>query len=548
MSSLLDRIQSIAHAANQAGIANITRGLEKESLRTLASGNLADTPHPKALGSALTHPRITTDYSEALLEFITPPSNDINELTKTLEDLHTFTYQHIGNESLWVNSMPCIIGADDDIPIAQYGTSNSGRMKSVYRLGLGHRYGRAMQTIAGTHFNFSVSDELWQFLYQQDQSSLSFQDYKTDRYFSLIRNFRRYFWLLLYLFGAAPAICKSFIGSQEHQLVPVGEDNHSLHSPYATSLRMGDLGYQSSAQESLVITYNCLGSYIERLCQAITQTHPEYARIGIVDEQKHYKQLNNALLQIENEFYSVIRPKRTATSGQTALNALATGGVEYIEVRCLDLNPYDPIGVNQQQIRFLDLFLLYCLLEDSPKSDQQEYQQLQENQHRIVYQGRNPSLKLYHFGKERTARTWGKELTEQLKPLADLLDTSTSASMTYNNALKNEALKLKDDTLTPSAKIIEQLHEQNITFYRLAMNASLDNRGHFLRQTLSEERAQFYAEMARESLTKQAAMEADSTKSFDEFIADYYAQYQCNQKNSGKKTLWGPEYFHARIE
>ncbi|MGH1486791.1 MAG: glutamate--cysteine ligase [Cellvibrionaceae bacterium] len=530
MPSLFERLDSIRAAANLADIANITRGLEKESLRASLNGKLASTPHPKALGSALTHPRITTDYSEALLEFITPPSSSVKGLTQTLDDLHRYTYQHIGDESLWVNSMPCMIGSDTEIPIAQYGSSNSGRMKSIYRLGLGYRYGRAMQTIAGTHFNFSVSDDFWQFLRTQDKSNLSLMDYKTEGYFRLIRNFRRYFWILLYLFGAAPAVCKTFISERDHKLVPVGKDTHSLHTPYATSLRMGDLGYQSSAQESLIITYNCLDSYTQTLCQAITQTHPDYAAIGVLDQEGQHKQLNDCLLQIENEFYSVIRPKRTTQSGQTALNALSTGGVEYIEVRCLDLNPYDPVGINQQQIQFLDTFLLFCLLEDSPPSDEKEYLQLQENQHRMVYNGRDPLLTLFHNGKERGARDWGKEIIEKLKPIAELLDLNTcDTDRSYQQALTNELMKFNNDSLTPSAKIIESLHEQQVTFYRLAMNASLKNREHFLEHTLDQGKVDYYTKMAKESLEQQSRIEADTSINFNQFLQNYYDQYECRE-------------------
>jgi glutamate--cysteine ligase len=484
------------------------------------------TAHPISLGSALTHPQITTDYSEALLEFITPPSRTIATPINTLNHLHRFTYQHIGNESLWVNSMPCMLKQDDDIPIAQYGSSNIGMMKSIYRLGLGHRYGRAMQTIAGIHFNFSVSDELWQFLHHQDKSELSLPDYKTDGYFRLIRNFRRYFWLLLYLYGAAPAVCRSFVKNREHRLVPVGDDQHSLHTPYATSLRMGDLGYQSSAQESLIITYNCLPSYIKTLCRAITQTHPDYADISVRDAQGNYQQLNNCLLQIENEFYSVIRPKRTAETGQTALNALSAGGVEYIEVRCLDLNPYDPVGINEGQLHFLDMFLLFCLLEDSPPSDEQEYRHLQENQRRMVYEGRNPALKLHHFNQERSARQWGKALFEQLQPIAQLLDKNLIAGA-YQQVLKNEARKLENDKLTPSARILTDMQTQEITFYRLAMNASLANRQHFLEQPLDNADTEMYSQMAEASLIQQKTMETAPTANFDTFLRDYYQQYSC---------------------
>ena len=384
MSPLTSRLSVLSQADHYPLLAGIKRGIEKESLRVSPEGQLSQRPHPKALGSTLTHPSITTDFSEALLEFITPPLGSVPEVLQTLEDIHRYTYQNIGDELLWVNSMPCVLGKDEDIPLADYGNSNIGRMKKIYRRGLGNRYGRLMQTIAGIHYNWSVPDACWQTLKQNSSYSGSLQDYKTDQYFSLIRNFRRHFWLLLYLFGGAPAVCRSFVAGRQHQLRPFNGDDHSLHMPYATSLRMGDLGYQSKAQDSLVVCYNDLSTYIENLREALTESYPDYEEVGVQDLSGKYQQLNTHLLQIENEFYSTIRPKRITSSGETPMRALWQRGIEYVEVRCIDLNPYSPVGIDADQMYFLEVFLLHCLLSDSPRTDKKEYQQVLENQHRVV--------------------------------------------------------------------------------------------------------------------------------------------------------------------
>jgi glutamate--cysteine ligase len=517
-------LSSLASKPNNGGINQLTRGIEKESLRITPDGTLAKTPHPKALGSALTHPKITTDYSEALLEFITEPCSDGAANLAQLKELHAYTYQHIGNEKLWVTSMPCMLGKDSDIPIAQYGTSNSGAMKSAYRLGLGHRYGRSMQTIAGIHYNFSVSDELWKNLHEEAHSDLSLTDFKTEGYFRLIRNFRRYFWILLYLYGASPGVCRTFVGNRNHQLVPFNNNDHSLHTPYATSLRMGDLGYQSNAQNSLVITYNCLDSYIKTLCCAITQTHTEYADIGIKNNKGKHQQLNDSLLQIENEFYSVIRPKRTAGRGETALTALANGGVEYIEVRCLDINPYEPVGINEQQIQFLDTFLLYCLLSDSPASDNEEYQDIQENQQRMVYDGRDPHLTLKDRGQERSLREWGSSMMDELQSVAETLD-SGNTNNNYQASVANERKKIDDDTLTPSARILADMKTEDVTFFSFASKMSQLHQKYFTQYSLGE-RLPYYHTLAKTSLEKQANIEKNDTMSFDDYLADYYSQYE----------------------
>ncbi|MGS2718588.1 glutamate--cysteine ligase [Eionea flava] len=533
MTHLTNILRALSNAPNQAGIADIVRGLEKESLRIKPNGTLASSQHPPALGSALTHPHITTDYSEALLEFITDPSASASGVLQQLTELHAYTCQNLNGERLWPTSMPCMLGRDEDIPIAQYGSSNSGKMKSAYRMGLGHRYGRSMQTIAGLHYNFSVSEELWDFLHKKEKSALSIEDFKTQGYFHLIRNFRRYFWLLLYLFGASPGVCKSFVSGREHQLVPFGEDQHSLHMPYATSLRMGDLGYQSSAQESLVITYNCLESYIKTLCSAITHTHAGYESIGTKDSNGCYQQLNANLLQIENEFYSVIRPKRTAQRGETALSALANGGVEYIEVRCLDLNPFEPLGINESNMRFLDTFLLYCLLSDSAPSDEHEHDAIQENQKRMVYNGRDPELKLLDREasgnmKERPMREWADSLMQDIQLVSNVLSEATGEQK-HNDSLQDEWEKLRDDRLTPSARVLDTMSQENKTFYRFAADLATQHQHHFTTYPLAPKKQAHLSDLAQLSLTKQRDIENSDNISFDQYLEDYYSQYECNK-------------------
>jgi glutamate--cysteine ligase len=194
------------------------RGIEKESLRISSDGALARTPHPRAIGAALTHPFLTTDYSEALLEFVTPPHATNWETLQFLCDLHAFVCRRLGEELLWPASMPCIVNRDADVPIADYGRSNAGMLRTIYRRGLGHRYGRTMQAIAGAHFNFSLPDELWAAYRDHDQSALSLAAFKSERLMGLVRNYRRCAWLVVYLFGASPALCKTF-RPQPHELL-----------------------------------------------------------------------------------------------------------------------------------------------------------------------------------------------------------------------------------------------------------------------------------------------------------------------------------------
>jgi glutamate--cysteine ligase len=523
--SLHNALEFLKNSPHITRLSGIVRGIEKESLRVDKKGYLAASEHPLSLGAALTHPSITTDFSEALLEFITAPSASLADVLNELEEIHRFTYQEIKNELLWVSSMPCQLRSDSEIPIANYGNSNIGTMKKIYRLGLGHRYGRAMQTIAGIHYNFSLPDDFWQLLQEYKKSKQPLQAFKSAEYFALIRNFRRYSWLLIYLLGAAPAVCKSFVAGRSHQLEPVGSDTHSLFTPYATSLRMGDLGYQSNAQSSLCISYNSLEQYISSLRDALGEPFARYDEIGLKDQQGNYKQLNTHLLQIENEFYSAIRPKRTALEGETPLQALENKGVEYIEVRCLDVNPLIPCGIDDTTVRFIDVFLLFCLLSESPAIDAEEDSQIPANLMRTVYNGRNPQLGLTDQGNDRALYEWGCELLASMRAIADVLDqahTNASADNSFQRSLAIMQSRMENPQDTPSAMLLNEMRENNETYFALAMRRTLQQRDHFLSRPLDSKTQRKYRDIAEQSHRDQAAIEGADNQSFEAFLDDYW--------------------------
>ncbi|MDP1533970.1 MAG: glutamate--cysteine ligase, partial [Rubrivivax sp.] len=398
MSKLSHRLQAVLPQR----LAGMRRGVEKESLRTDAAGHLSLSPHPLALGSALTHPSITTDFSESQLELITGAHTSVEATAAELLQIHQFVVRHIGSDRLWVNSMPCGLPADDEIPIGRYGSSNVGLAKSIYRTGLGHRYGRRMQTISGIHYNWSMPG------------------LTNDEYLGLIRNLRRHSFLLLYLFGASPAVCESFVAGRPHELVPLGA--HTLGMPHATSLRMGRLGYQSDAQSGIAVSYNDLEGYCASLERALTLPYAPYEALGVRDADGHYLQLGTSLLQIENEFYGTVRPKRSIRPGERPLHALRERGIEYVEVRCMDLDPFEPLGIAAPTMRMLDIFLLHCLLAESPPDSPQETAAMARNQHRTASHGREPGLRLERDGGEVTLTAWGSELVEACQPLAAALD------------------------------------------------------------------------------------------------------------------------------
>lgn len=522
---LLAQLQRLERSDKRALLGDIGRGIEKEALRVTPEGKLAQTPHPPALGSALTHSSITTDYSEALLEFITPVSQSIEDSLEELANIHRFTYGEIGDEMLWAASMPCIVSGDASIPVARYGSSNVARMKTVYRYGLGHRYGRLMQAISGIHYNFSMPHAFWEQEWEALGRPGKLKHHITERYLDLIRNFRRYSWLLIFLYGASPAVCASFLrGRENHGLLPFDEQGYSLYLPHATSLRMGGLGYNSDAQKGLNICYNCLDSYVDTLRQAIMQPHPAYQDIPH-GENGDYQQLKDSLLQIENEFYSPIRPKRVTRSGETPLAALRRGGVEYIEVRCVDVSPFHPLGLEAQQIRFMDTFLLYCLLRESPDCDDRDQAEQASNLEAVVNRGREPGLTLQTGGSTRALNDWATGLLTDMAPIARALD-EVHQTDSYSDALQCQQAKIEDPELTPSARVLREMRERELPFFRLAMAYSERWAEQFRGENIPVEVSQRLRQEAERSLRAQAEIEAADELSFEQYLANFYAQYR----------------------
>ncbi|AOM40924.1 glutamate--cysteine ligase [Xenorhabdus hominickii] len=453
--------------ANPAVLDGICRGIERETLRVTPDGHLAKTGHPESLGASLTHKWITTDFAESLLEFITPVDNNIDRTIAFLKDLHRYTARNLGSEKMWPLSMPCFIDQEEGITLAQYGTSNVGRFKTLYREGLKNRYGALMQTISGVHYNFSLPLSFW-------QAWLGIKDAETgkeqisDGYFRLIRNYYRFGWVIPYLFGASPAICSSFLRGRNTALSFEETEKGTCYLPYATSLRMSDLGYTNKSQRDLDITFNNLNTYVEGLKKAIYKPSVDFAKIGIKKEDK-YLQLNTNVLQIENELYAPIRPKRVTKEGESPSDALLRGGVEYIEVRSLDINPFTAVGVDETQIRFLDLFLIWCALADAPGMGIEELDCCRQNWNKVILEGRKPGLDIgIGYGiEQQPLKVVGQELFRDLERVAEVLDACSGTQ--YQSVCKELVTMFEDPSLTFSARVLGKMKAQGIVGFGLEL-------------------------------------------------------------------------------
>ena len=522
MSSVVKRrLHSLVQALGPSPFAGRRVGLEKESLRVDRAGYISQRPHPEELGSALTHPSITTDFSEALLEFVTPAYRGVRETWRSLRHLHQFTYPLIGDEVLWATSMPCMVTGDRSIPIARYGSSNVGTMKHVYRRGLSHRYGRVMQTISGVHFNFSLPRRFWvayREIEGRDEERLG--AFSSDRYFALVRNFHRYGWLVPLLFGASPAICRSFLGSAPHTFPELGRG--TLYEPYATSLRMSDIGYKNSSQRRLGISYDTPGEYIRTLHEAIETPHPPYEDIGVAAGGE-YRQLNANLLQIENEFYSFIRPKQIARSGEKPTVALYRRGVRYVEIRALDVDPFSPIGIDEDTMRFMEAFIIHCALESSPPISPLEREESDENQRLVAVRGRDPTLQLRRAGSSVPIFDWAREIVDAITEIAEALD-APGRTRRYAHAVETCRAALDDPHRLPSARVLEELRARSEAFFEFAMRKSEEHRATLLAAPLPDGRRTALEADAAASLRAQREIEAADRLSFAEYLERYFAQ------------------------
>jgi glutamate--cysteine ligase len=522
---LNSRIALLADNAHGILLDQGLRGVERETLRVTSAGKLAQTPHPAGLGSALTHPEITTDYAETLVEFITPAEHDIAIALGKLEATHRFAYTQMGDELLWSQSMPCELPSEEEIAIAWYGTSNIGTLKHVYRRGLAMRYGKAMQCIAGIHYNYSLPEALWQVIQKSEATStLPPMEYQSESYIAMIRNFRRYSWLLMYLFGTSPALSANFLHGRTHHLETLSAD--TLYLPYATSLRMSDLGYQNDAQSGLTPKENSLAEYVTTLSAAVNQAYPPYAALG-TKRDGEWLQLSANVLQIENEYYSTIRPKRVIQTGERPIQALCRRGVQYIEVRCLDVDPYEPVGLSLETARFLDAFLLFCALDSSPLSDAAISGENTENFARVVKEGRRPGLRLQRKGDETTLERWGLGIMECIRPLSDLLDAHQGTDA-HAKSMALQRAKLMQPDLTPSARVLADIRDGGGSFAHFGLRQSQAHAAYFRAHPPRGQEIDHYTTLATKSVAEQREIERTGSGDFDQYIASYRASTLCN--------------------
>jgi glutamate--cysteine ligase len=328
--------------------------------------------------------------------------------------------------------------------------------------------------------------------------------------------------LIPYLFGASPAVCKSFFVGKATDLPAFDETTY--YAPYATSLRMGDIGYQNSREEGLGVKacYDSVECYADSLLRATMTPASAWESIG-VRVGDDYRQLNANLLQIENEYYSTVRPKQILEGLEKPSLALKRRGIRYVELRSLDVNAYHPLGLDETQGRFLEVFLLFCLLADSSLIDAGERREIDRNLLDVAHRGREPRLLLRHRGVELPMRAWALEILESMLPVCEVLDGIEGGAW-FEDAVDEQLNKVRAPELTPSAKMLDEMRDRDEGFYQFAHRLSQQHNRYFKERVLSRERIAELDAKASASREAQQRLEAEPQEPFDLFLEAYQAQ------------------------
>jgi glutamate--cysteine ligase len=534
MSFYEQQLRQLSEHTSSSPLDGIIRGVEKENLRVDTQGRYLITPHPKTLGSPLTHPFITTDFSESLLECVTPPVTGRSSLFKSLQDIQAYVVQNLQSQNepefLWPYSMPYLQTQEEvnRVPLAYYGSSHAARMKRVYRQGLVSRYGNAMQLIAGIHYNISFPEHLLQQLGSlPDFPQESGQTLISDRYMGLIRNFIRYQWVLAYLFGASPSCFSASLRKRHIPSYLRKLPDRSFVGDYVCSLRLGDLGYHNSVQAGIQLGFDCVKKYAKDLLMATQVPDNHLLDSVVVDVEGHYHQLNRNLLQIENEYYFNIRPKSNPkmSQGERPAVALYNHGIEYIEFRGLDLDPLNPLGLSPETAAFCDLFLFYMLLMESPSLTNIDKTQGFCNLKTVVECGRHPQCKIMFRDKQTEIKSALAQIVEQMEPLAVWMDAADSSSEnTYQKALNLQRDVAKGDALNLSGRLIACWQNSRLSWHDFLCEQQKIHTDFLSSYVLPEPLKNEWSLLVEKSFEDQKILESKNDISFEEYLENYFSQ------------------------
>ena len=399
-------------------------GVEREGLRVDLKGKLSQKPHPTVFGYKMCNPYITTDFSESQLELITPVFSTTEETYKFLNALYEIVAMELEDEYLWPQSMPAIIPEDKDIPIAEFCGCEEGKVAREYREELFLKYGGKKQLISGIHYNFSFNENIIKKLYENSDKLKNYKAFKDDLYLKVTRNYLRYRWLLIYLLGCTGVVHESYQEDCVKQLEEISKDSFSNEG--ALSYRNSECGYKNKID--LFPKYNSVKDYVDSINK-------------FIDED---------LIDTPRELYAPIRLK--AKNPKSLLNSLMDDGINYLEYRSIDINPFEKGGIALNDLHFMNVFNLFLLIED--ENDYENWQQeALNNQNTIAINGKN-DVELIRDGKSISKVQWGIEILNKIKVINDELQLG------YEEIIEDIRKRVEDYKETYTYKIIEKVKKE----------------------------------------------------------------------------------------
>lgn len=399
-------------------------GIEREGLRVDYEGKLSTNPHPEVFGYKMKNPYITTDFSESQLELITPTFSTTKETYNFLNALYDIVAMEIKDEYIWPQSMPAIIPEDKDIPIAQFCGCEEGQTARKYREELLLKYGGKRQLISGIHYNFSFNENIIKKLYENSSKCKDYKTFKDDIYLKVTRNYLRYRWLLIYLLGCTGVVHETYQEECVKQLKEISKGSFSNEG--ALSYRNSECGYKNKID--LYPNYNSVKDYVDSINKFIDE--------DFIDNHK--------------ELYAPIRLK--AKDPKSLLNSLMNDGINYLEYRSIDINPFEKGGIALNDLYFMNIFNLFLLIEDESNYENWQQEAL-NNQNIIATHGQN-DVELIKDGKSISKVEWGLEILNKIKVINDELQLG------YEEIIDDIRKRVEDYKETYTYKIIEKVKEE----------------------------------------------------------------------------------------
>lgn len=413
-------------------------GLEKENVRVDETGKLALTPHPSVFGDKLKNPYITTDFSESQVEMITPVCGSIQEVYNFLANLQNIVSLSLEDEYLWPQSNPPVLPGDEDIPIANF--AGDGLAQTVYREKLAKKYGKKKQLLSGIHFNFSFKDELIMILHEKFGLNKSCQEFKNDLYLKITRSFLKYRWLLIYLTGSSPVVHYTYGNRPPESIEKIDKiDNESYCYRNLCSLRNSRCGYKNN--EDFAISYSSLDDYVMSIQTLIDQGKIEGA----------------------SELYTPIRLKAGTEKG--GLGQLESDGIQYLELRFLDLNPFAQNGVNIDDLYLVHLFMIFLLFLDDSELTTGQQEMADRNHDLATVAGMQREAKIYNEAGELVSlREEALKILIRMEELVRELDFDTEH---LTGILKNAGDKVVRPEKTYAARLIEMARKYSFIGFHM---------------------------------------------------------------------------------